>query len=34
MFEMHLISDIIDGGQVCESPPYQAKCKIRAPAPT
>jgi len=30
MFEMHLISGITDGWQVCESPPCQAKCKIRA----
>jgi len=34
MFEMHLISGITDGWQVCELPPCQAKCKIRAQAPT
>ena len=34
MFEMHLVSGITDRWQVCESPPCQAKCKIRAPAPT
>jgi len=31
MFEMHLISGITDGWQGRKPPPYQAKCKNRAP---